>query len=144
VDSHIIFIDNAKKLDSNDLNRFKPWIVSCAKNEGFYVGELSFTFCDDAFLNNINVEYLNHDTFTDIVTFDYGKQNIIAGEIFISVDRVFENASKFNQNFDQEIHRIIIHGVLHLLGYKDKSPEEKKQMSTKEDYYLSLLPDLDK
>lgn len=93
----------------------------------------------------MNLEYLNHDTYTDIITFDYTEENIVSGDIFISIDRVKENAIKFNtsinsmQAFEKELSRVIIHGVLHLMGYKDKSAQEKKQMRSKEDFYLTLL-----
>jgi len=143
LDSYIFFNDTTQTLDINELNALRSWIISSAKSEGFSVGELSFIFCDDKYLHKINLEFLNHDTLTDIITFDYSSEEEIAGEIYISVDRVNENANAFNQDTAQEIRRIIIHGVLHLLGYKDKSPEEKTQMTSKEDYYLSLLPDSD-
>lgn len=115
--------------------------MATAENEGFYVGDLSFVFCDDETLNRINIEFLDHDSYTDIITFDYSTEDTISGEIHISLDSVFQNAKQFQQNLEREIQRIVIHGVLHLLGYKDKSPEEKQQMTSKEDYYLSLLPD---
>lgn len=143
MDSYILFNDTTQTLDTDELNLLRSWVISTAKNEGFSVGELSFIFCDDKYLHKINLEFLNHDTLTDIITFDYSSEDEIAGEIYISIDRVNENAKSFNQDTAQEIRRIIIHGVLHLLGYKDKSPEEKTQMTSKEDYYLSLLPDSD-
>ena len=142
MDSNIVFIDTTKKIYSNDLSILRSWIVSTAINEGYTVGELSFTFCDDEYLHAINVEFLDHDTYTDIITFDYSSDKYLAGEIYISLDRVYENASLFKQKINQEIRRIIIHGVLHLLGYKDKSQEDKAEMTLKEDYYLSLQPDL--
>lgn len=143
MDSYILFNDTTQTLDTDELNLLRFWVISTAKNEGFSVGELSFIFCDDKYLHKINLEFLNHDTLTDIITFDYSSEDEIAGEIYISIDRVNENAKSFNQDTAQEIRRIIIHGVLHLLGYKDKSLEEKTQMTSKEDYYLSLLPDSD-
>lgn len=143
MDSYILFNDTTQTLDTDELILLRSWVISTAKNEGFSVGELSFIFCDDKYLHKINLEFLNHDTLTDIITFDYSSEDEIAGEIYISIDRVNENAKAFNQDTAQEIRRIIIHGVLHLLGYKDKSPEEKTQMTSKEDYYLSLLPDSD-
>lgn len=143
MDSCILFNDTTQTLDTDELNLLRSWVISTAKNEGFSVGELSFIFCDDKYLHKINLEFLNHDTLTDIITFDYSSEDEIAGEIYISIDRVNENAKSFNQDTAQEIRRIIIHGVLHLLGSKDKSPEEKTQMTSKEDYYLSLLPDSD-
>jgi len=136
---NIYFTDNTNTLKL-DIDKLREWVVSTASEEGFSIGELGFVFCDDSFLHNINIEFLEHDTFTDIITFDYSDKNFIAGEVYISVERVLENTKLYNQDFIMEIHRIIIHGVLHLLGYKDKCSEDKKQMTLKEDYYLSLLP----
>ena len=118
--------------------KVREWIVSTIKSEGFErVGELNFIFCSDAYLLEINKQYLNHDTFTDIVTFDSSEyEDTIAGDIFISVDRISENAEKFAVPFRDELHRVIIHGVLHLCGFHDKKPDDKKQMTAKEDEYL--------
>ena len=99
---------------------------------------INFIFCDDAYLLEMNQEYLKHDTFTDIITFDYGSSEAVSGDIFISVDRIRENAAKLQQNALDELHRVMIHGILHLIGYKDKSPADKAQMTSKEDKYLSL------
>ncbi|MCB9360368.1 MAG: rRNA maturation RNase YbeY [Flavobacteriales bacterium] len=115
------------------------WLKNAIKNESKIAGELSFVFCDDNYLHKINLEYLNHDTYTDIITFDYTEANIIAGDIFISIDRVKENAKTFNTLFENELSRVIIHGVLHLMGYKDKTQEESSLMRAKEDFYLNLL-----
>lgn len=114
------------------------WIKDSIKNEAKTVGEISYIFCSDGYLHKINLEYLNHDTFTDIITFDYTEGNIVSGDIFISIDRVKENAAKFKTVFENELSRVIIHGVLHLMGYKDKSAQEKEQMRSKEDFYLTL------
>jgi len=143
VDSHIYFNNYIQKHNFPELTSVRPWILFVAKSEGFLVGELGFVFCDDEYLRTINVQFLEHDTYTDIITFDYSSEELIAGEIYISIDRVIENAKLYQQDINLEIHRIIIHGVLHLLGYRDKSPEEKAQMNSKEDYYLSLLPELE-
>jgi probable rRNA maturation factor len=127
----------------NDKKTIK-WIKDSIKNEAKTVGEISYIFCSDEYLHKMNLEYLNHDTFTDIITFDYTEENIVSGDIFISIDRVKENATKFNtsinsvQAFEGELSRVIIHGVLHLMGYKDKSAQEKEQMRSKEDFYLTL------
>jgi probable rRNA maturation factor len=100
---------------------------------------VNFIFCSDEYLHSINVQYLNHTTYTDIVTFDSSEtKGLIEGDIFISVERIQENASKFNTSFDEELHRVIIHGVLHLIGYSDKGSTKKAQMKRKEDTYLSL------
>ena len=116
------------------------WVAETITNEGFVPEELNFTFCNDKHLHTINKKFLKHSTYTDIITFDYSKdaQQKIKGEIFISIERVKENAKKFKSNFQDELHRVIIHGVLHLCEHDDTSPLLKKQMTKKEDYYLSL------
>lgn len=119
--------------------KIRQWILESVKNEGFKrVGELSFIFCSDDYLLEINKQYLNHDTYTDIVTFDSSEdEDTIAGDIFISVERIRENAQKFRVAERDELHRVIIHGVMHLCGYPDKKPAEKAKMTAKEDEYLS-------
>lgn len=115
----------------------KRWIKATIGSEDFKVGEISVVLCSDAYLLEINKQYLQHDTYTDIVTFDSSEQDdIIAGDIFISIDRVRENALKFNVAERDELHRVIIHGILHLCGYGDKKKEEKARMTEKEDFYL--------
>lgn len=119
--------------------KVRQWIGATIKAEGFKrVGELSFVLCSDAYLLEINKQYLDHDTFTDIVTFDSSEdESVIAGDIFISVERTMENAKKFNVSERDELHRVIIHGILHLCGYYDKKKEDKTLMTEKEDYYLA-------
>ena len=119
--------------------KVREWIGATIKAEGFRrVGELSFVLCSDAYLLEINKQYLDHDTFTDIVTFDSSEdEGVIAGDIFISVERTMENAKKFNVSERDELHRVIIHGILHLCGYYDKKKEDKTLMTEKEDYYLA-------
>ncbi len=118
--------------------KLKQWIKHTIAAEGFTLNELNYIFCSDAYLLNINQQYLNHDTYTDIITFDNSETDgKIAGDIFISAERIAENALKFNVNDDTEMHRVIIHGALHLLGYKDKTPADKKLMTEKEDFYLT-------
>ena len=102
------------------------------------VGNINYLFCDDAYLLKINLQYLNHDTYTDIITFDYVHGSLVSGDILISIDRVEENARKYNVSFEQELHRVIIHGVLHLLGQGDKSEEEAQEMRRQETDALSL------
>ena len=114
-------------------------IRSLAKQELREIGDITFVFCDDNYLHKINLEFLDHDTYTDIITFDYSIGNEMVSEIYISVDRVAENAKKFSQTFENEIHRVMIHGVLHLCGYKDKLAKDKQIMRDKENHYLSLL-----
>ncbi len=119
-----------------DLPRSKQWIKNTISKEGRKPGDITFIFCDDDYLLDINKQYLDHDYYTDIITFDYVEGDQIAGDIFISIDRVKENAATFGVSFSNELNRILIHGVLHLLGYKDKDAEEKKLMTSKEDEYL--------
>lgn len=121
-------------------NKLSIWLNIAAQHENFQIGRLSYTFLTDKELHKMNVQFLNHDTYTDIITFDYNQDNIIIGEIYISLDRVMENAKTSQVPYNQEVKRIIIHGILHLMAYKDKNPEDKKEMTSKEDYYLSLHP----
>ncbi|SFS96829.1 rRNA maturation RNase YbeY [Sphingobacterium wenxiniae] len=118
--------------------KLREWIAATIKAEGFKrIGELNFILCSDAYLLEINKEYLNHDTYTDIVTFDSSEEeDTIAGDIFISVERTAENAVKFGESEADELHRVIIHGVLHLCGYLDKKKEAKELMTAKENEYL--------
>lgn len=118
---------------------FALCIKAIAEEESREVGDISFVFCDDNYLLKINNEFLDHDTYTDIITFDYSAGNELISEIYVSTDRVEENAKKYKQTFENEIHRVMIHGVLHLCGYKDKLTEEKQIMRDKENHYLSLL-----
>ena len=118
-------------------------VAACIKaitaEESREVGDITFVFCDDNYLLKINKEFLDHDTYTDIITFDYSVGNEIISEIYVSTDRVEENAKKYKQTFENEIHRVMIHGILHLCGYNDKLAEEKQIMRDKENHYLSLL-----
>ena len=119
----------------------RKWIKETVKNENakLKIGELSFIFCDDIYLHKINMEYLNHDTLTDIITFDNAddEENKIEGDIFISIERVRENADTLKTIFEQELRRVIIHGVLHLCGYKDKTKKDAQIMREKEDFYIA-------
>jgi len=115
------------------------WLSFCARDFDFSIGELSYVFCSDEFLYEMNVKYLNHDTYTDIITFDYTEDKQINGDMFISIDRVRENAFKYHVTFDKELTRVIVHGLLHLMGYKDKSDVDSDLMRNKEDYCLTLL-----
>lgn len=108
------------------------------KSEQKNKGEITFIFCSDKYLLEINKEYLQHDYYTDVITFDYSENNIISGDIFISIDRVKENADTYKVSFENELYRVMLHGVLHLVGYNDKTKEEQKIMRQKEDEYLNL------
>jgi len=116
----------------------RQWVTDTVTAEGYKLKELTYIFCSDSYLLQINQQYLNHDTYTDIITFDNSDiAKTIVGDIFISIDRIRENALKFSHTEADELHRVIIHGALHLLGYKDKSPADKKKMTLKEDFYLN-------
>jgi rRNA maturation RNase YbeY len=116
----------------------RQWVTDTVTAEGYKLKELTYIFCSDSYLLQINQQYLNHDTYTDIITFDNSDiAKTIIGDIFISIDRIRENALKFSHTEADELHRVIIHGALHLLGYKDKSPADKKKMTLKEDFYLN-------
>jgi rRNA maturation RNase YbeY len=120
-------------------NKVRNWVKQTIQAEGKKLKELNFIFCSDNYLLEINQQYLKHDTFTDIVTFDNSESSeIIIGDIFISIDRVRENADKYNVAERDELHRVIIHGTLHLLGYIDKTKAHKSLMTSKEDQYLLL------
>lgn len=124
------------QLDFKD--ELSQWIIYSISKELKTPGNLAIILCSDHYLHQINLQYLNHDTYTDIVTFDYSESTLISGDLFISIDRIKENAKLHSVNEKDELHRVIIHGVLHLIGYKDKQPDDKKQMTLKEDFYLSL------
>ncbi|KJD36736.1 rRNA maturation factor [Tamlana sedimentorum] len=114
------------------------WILETITLENHKLEEVNYVFCDDEYLHKLNVEFLNHDTLTDIISFDYSVGKQVAGDIFISVERVADNAKDFNVSFDVELQRVIIHGILHYCGYKDKTDDDAKVMRSKEDSYLEL------
>jgi probable rRNA maturation factor len=124
-------------LDNEDA--ISDWISSVIKSENKNVGEINYIFCDDDYLHNINLEHLGHDTLTDIISFDYTVGNEINGDIFISVERVKDNANDFNVSFDEELRRVLVHGVLHYCGYKDKSEAEEFLMRSKENEKLAMF-----
>jgi len=130
--------------DFNLVNQKKitEWVTNTIHKENYKLEEISYIFCDDNYLLDLNINYLDHDTLTDIISFDYSVGKIISGDIFISIERVKENAEKFKVDFKNELHRVIIHGILHYCGYKDKTEDEKKEMRYKEDYYLNVLNSL--
>ena len=122
--------------DLKDENLLEKWIYKTVSEQGFSIGEINYIFCDDAYLHKLNVEFLQHDTLTDIISFDNTLGKLISGDIFISVERVEDNARDFNVDFDEELHRVMIHGVLHYMGYKDKSEAEKDEMRKAENVAL--------
>ncbi len=137
--SKISFFAESITFSLRQKKHLRLWITETIKAEGKHPGELNFIFCSDDYLLSINQQYLNHNTYTDIVTFDNSTdKSKIEGDIFISVERIRENAVSFKVSVKDELHRVIIHGILHLLGYKDKTPKSKEQMTEKEDFYLAL------
>ena len=117
--------------------KISEWISKAINSENCKEGELNYIFCSDDYLHKINVDFLNHDTLTDIISFDYSVGKELQGDIYISVERVEDNAKDFDVSFEDELARVMIHGILHYCGYKDKSEEDAKLMRSKEDYYLS-------
>ena len=122
------------KLHRSTLNKYIKILINRELNK---LGEISVILCSDKYLLEINIEYLKHNYYTDIITFNYVEEKVISGDLFISVDRVKENSRKFNTSFIKELYRVIFHGILHLIGYNDKTEEEQKVMRRKEDLYLS-------
>lgn len=115
------------------------WLDESVRSLGFVIGELSFIFCSDEYLKEINIKYLNHDFFTDVITFDYSKEKLLFGDVYVSTDRVKENAKTYNSSFNKELFRVIIHGVLHLCGFNDKTKKEKTLIRSKENEALSTI-----
>ena len=122
----------------NDLEISK-WISRVISSEEFKEGDINYVFCDDDYLLKLNIEFLNHDTLTDIISFDDSIGKILQGDIFISIDRVKENANNFNVSFKEELSRVIVHGVLHYCGYNDKTEEDAKRIRDKENFYINQL-----
>lgn len=118
--------------------KYQSWLEKIILSEAKKLGEINYIFCDDEYLLKVNQDYLQHDYYTDIITFDYVKGKTISGEIFVSLQRISDNASNLSKDYEEELKRVLAHGILHLCGYKDKTEEEQKQMRTKEDYYLAV------
>lgn len=135
----ISFLSEEIDFDLPNTKKTKDWVINAITNEQKQVGDINYIFCSDEYLHKINLKYLNHDTYTDIITFNYCEDKVVSSDIFISIDRVRENAINYKKSFINELHRVIIHGILHLVGYNDKSHSEQKQMTSREDFYLSLL-----
>lgn len=136
----ILFFEEDIKFSLNQKNKYKKWLKEVAKNENHHIQELNYIFCSDEYLFKINQQYLNHQTYTDIITFDNSeKPKIIEGDIFISIERITENSSNENNTFEKELIRVMSHGLLHLMGYKDKNPKEKTIMRQREDESISLF-----
>ena len=128
------YIENDKLINNEDINL---WINSVIIEEGMIIGELVYVLCNDEYLLKKNIQFLNHNTLTDVITFDYTKDKIISGDILISTERVVENSKIFNVNYSTELYRVMVHGLLHLLGYKDKIEKDANIMRVKENYYLN-------
>jgi probable rRNA maturation factor len=121
--------------------KINGWLKKVIESEGKMTGDISFIFCSDSYLLEMNKKYLKHFYYTDVITFDYVVGKIVAGDIFISLDRINENSKTYDVTFESELLRVLVHGVLHLLGYKDKDKKSKEMMTFKEDYYLKVLID---
>lgn len=142
----ISFFTQDIKFTLKNKTAVRAWLNTVAKKEGATIEELNYIFCSDDYLLELNKKHLNHNTLTDIITFDTAVTlsvvegpKSVSGDIFISIERVTENAEKFNVSLEHELHRVMVHGLLHLLGYKDKKPADKAQMTGKEDYYLKKI-----
>lgn len=135
----IINFYSENRFKMNDEAAYRKWLHQVITSEGKKTGEISFIFCDDEYLHKINLEYLDHDTYTDIISFDATIGNILGGDIFISTERVNDNAEIFNVSFDQELKRVMVHGVLHFCGYRDKTEEEKELMRLKEEEKMEMF-----
>ena len=136
----ITFHNEDIKFNLKNKRLLKSWIKDSTQNENCSVGNLTYVFCSDEHLLNMNKEHLSHNYYTDIITFNYTVEKQISGDFFISIDRVDENANQQNNKFTDELHRVLIHGVLHLVGYNDKTDLQQAEMTSKEDYYLNLRP----
>ena len=135
----IEFSSEEAEFELQDEQAITVWLKKIIERAGCVLRSLNFIFCPDDYLHRLNVEYLGHDTLTDIITFPYAEPPFIEGDIFISIDRVRENAGEFEVSFEQELHRVMAHGVLHLCGYGDKTLEEQEIMRRKEDEALKML-----
>lgn len=133
----INYFSNNDFILKNKLKR-KKWLKEVIQQEAYRVGDLNYIFCSDEQLLEINIQYLNHDYYTDIITFDYKENQLISGDIFISTDRVKDNAVINNEDFDHELNRVLVHGVLHIIGYKDKLEKDIELMRKKENTYIDL------
>jgi probable rRNA maturation factor len=136
----INFFQEEVSFTLKDKLKLKKWIKETIEAEGYKLQELNYIFCSDEYLLQMNQQYLDHDTLTDIITFDNSEtEGKIVGDIFISIERIWENAKKFNVPNERELQRVVIHGALHLVGFADKKPADKKLMTQKEDFYLNKL-----
>lgn len=128
------FYENLQESVNTD---YTKWLEEIILSEEKKLGDINYIFCDDEYLLKINQDYLQHDYYTDIITFDSVKGKTISGEIFVSLQRISDNASTLSKNYEEELRRVLAHGILHLCGYKDKSEEEEQEMRSKEDFYIA-------
>lgn len=135
----MILFNTTTNFDLKSKLFYKKWLQSLVAKEQFKIGDINYIFCDDEYLLQINLQYLNHDTFTDIITFDYVEGKILSGDIYISIERVRENAQIFKTTFENELVRVLAHGVLHLCGYKDKTKKDAVLMRSKEEEAIALF-----
>jgi probable rRNA maturation factor len=133
----ISFSTTENRFSQKNLRKRKEWLLRCIQEEGFSISFIQFIFCSDEYLLNINQVFLKHDYYTDIITFSEAASGFLNGEIYISIERVQDNAIKFQVPFDVELNRVLIHGVLHLMNYQDLTRREKSVMTAKENYYLA-------
>lgn len=126
------------KFELPDSDSLVPWVDFAIKNEGYSTGNITYVFCSDEYLLNMNKQFLNHDYYTDIITFDYVKDNIASGDLFISYDRIKDNARSFDVSCETELLRVMIHGVLHLIGYDDLTDEDEAEIHKMEDFYIDV------
>lgn len=127
------------EFELQDEAKYEEWIAEVIDSEDKSEGEVNYIFCDDEYLHKMNVEFLDHDTLTDVISFDYTMGSLISGDIFISVERVRDNAADFKVDFDDELRRVMAHGILHYCGYKDKTEEDSQLMRIKEDEKIALF-----
>lgn len=132
------FFNEDRNYRLTDKTAIRDWLQGAVEDHSRKVRELNYIFCSDHYLHSINKRFLRHDDYTDIITFDYAEDERLRADIYISIDRARENAQTYGVSVPDEVHRLLIHGLLHLLGYEDKTPDDKAQMSSKEEYYLSL------
>ncbi|KQR95234.1 rRNA maturation factor [Chryseobacterium sp. Leaf180] len=130
---HFFYENTEEKVDHKHIS----WLEKIIQNENKKLGEINYIFCDDEYILKINRDYLQHDYYTDIITFDSVKGKTISGEIFVSLQRISDNASTLSVRFDKELKRVLAHGILHLCGYKDKTEEEISEMRNKEEFYIA-------
>ncbi|GHA38873.1 endoribonuclease YbeY [Salinimicrobium marinum] len=139
MNAEIINFYSENDFELQDKELYENWLKKVIASEGKKTGEISFIFCNDEYLLEINKKYLDHDTYTDIISFDNTLGKILQGDIFISTDRVAENAKTFDVNFDEELKRVMVHGILHFAGYKDKTEEEKSLMRQREEEKMKMF-----